>query len=76
MYITLYTTFSNILLKIGNTNIGLELPALVESPPFGMGVTLANFKQSGKIPVRNDKLIMTQNMRNALFFSKQKLRLY
>ena len=34
-----------------------QLLALVELPPFGMGVTRANFQQSGEIPVRNDKLI-------------------
>ena len=34
------------------------MPALVESPPFGIGVTRTNFKQSGKISVRNDKLII------------------
>ena len=33
------------------------MPALVESPPFGVGVTLrANLKQSVNIPIRNDKL--------------------
>ena len=32
------------------------MPALVEFSHFGMGVTLGNFKQSGKIPVRNEKL--------------------
>ena len=59
MCITVYNlTFSNILPKIGFTDIGPWLPAIVESPPFGMGVTLANFKQSGKIPVRNDKLVI------------------
>ena len=55
VYILLFQIF---ILKIGNTDIGLQLPALVESPPFGMGVTLANIKQSGKIPERNDKLII------------------
>ena len=29
------------------------MAALVESLPFGMGVTRANFKQSGKIPVHS-----------------------
>ena len=34
------------------------LLTLIESLPFGMGVTRANFKQSGKMPVRNNKLII------------------
>ena len=54
----IYTTFSNILLHIGNTDIGLQLLALVELPPFGMGVPQANFKQLWNMPVRNDKLII------------------
>ena len=59
MRMTVYILlFSNILLKLGNTDISLQLPGLVESPPFGTGVTLDNFKQSGKIPVHNDKLII------------------
>ena len=41
-----FTTFSDILLKIG-----LLLLALDESPPISMGVTQDNIKQSGKIAV-------------------------
>ena len=51
-------TFSNILLHIDNTDIGLQLLTLVESPPFGMGVPRGNFKQLRNMPVRNDKLII------------------
>ena len=78
VYNNFYTTFSNILLKIGNTEVGLWLPAIFESPHFGMGVTLTNFKQSGKIPVRIDKLIKWHKTWETwrLILSNQKLRMY
>ena len=59
MWITNYIQLFQILNKKSVTPILVySWQHLVVTPPFGMGVTRANFKQSGKIPVCNDKLII------------------
>ena len=43
-------SFSNILEKCDNIDIGLQLEAISLAPDLKMGITLASFNLSGKIP--------------------------
>ena len=66
----MYTTFSKILLIIGNKDIGLEFSQQSSSLSFLYnGTTLAILHKSGKIPVAKDKLMILES------FSEKNYRL-
>lgn len=56
--IRLQSIFSNILAKTDSNEIGLKLLILSLAPFLWRGFTFAIFSCSGKIPVRNDLLIV------------------